>query len=162
MNKNQSARNGEIIFLAVLMLLGAYIFYRTFFLPPSFHQILGAAVYPRLIVGLLAILCLMVLWRKIKTAPFAAPAKAGAAPAGGAKPPLLASSLLVAAYGLGFTFLGYFVSSFVFIVLLVFVLSGYSRKVIPRAVLISAAVTALMYLFLVCFLDLYFPATLLF
>lgn len=162
MKKNGLARHGEIIFLSVLMILGVYIFYQTFFLPPSYYQLLGAAAYPRLIVALLAILCLVVLAQKNKAKPSTAPAGIEPSRPSGARPPLLASALLVVAYGLGFTFLGYFVSSFIFIVLLVYVLSGYLPKVIPKAILISAAVTGFMYLFLMQFLNLYFPQAWLF
>jgi hypothetical protein len=161
MKKNSLAQHGEIIFLVALILLGAYIFYRTFFLPPSFHQILGAAAYPRFIVGFLSILCLIILAQKLKEKP-AAPEGSKPGQPTDARPPLLISALLVIAYGLGFSFLGYFVSSFIFIVVLIYVLSGYLPRIIPWATLISAAVTAFMYLFLVQFLDIYFPETWLF
>jgi hypothetical protein len=162
MKRIEPARWEENIFLAVFMLWGAYIFYRTFLLPPSYHQTVGAAVYPRFIVGLLTILFSAVFIQKSKVKRLKVPAEIETQVHSDSRPPLLISALVVIAYGLGFTFVGYFVSSFIFIVILISVLSDYSPGLIPRAVLISTSVTGLIYLFLVKFLNLYFPESWLF
>jgi putative tricarboxylic transport membrane protein len=155
-------QTGETLFITGIMILGALMFYLTFDLPPSWYQPLGAAVYARVIVSVLEILCLVVVIQGFGKTKGKKDARSAMPETDKTRPPMLASGLMVLAYGLAVTFIGYFVSSFIFMILFIFVLSARSFKVIPKAVAVGLVVMTTLYIFLKYFLNLYFPETWLF
>ena len=153
---------GETVFLAGIMILGALMFYLTFDLPPSWYQPLGASVYARIILSILELLCLIVLLRNLGRTQKRGDAPDSAPKPDRVSPPMRSSGIIVFLYGLAVTFVGYFVSSFLFIVVLIFVLSARAVRMIPKAAAVGLLVMTTLYIFLKYFLNLYFPETWLF
>ena len=147
-----------------VMLLGIYILIASQGLQPSRYQPLGAAAYSRIIVGLLLVCGVICLWSMSRkpAAPKAQAAAAAKPAAGGSRLTMVLFVALVILYGLGFMWVGFFSSSFVFISLSSFLLSERRSIDLGKAVATALVVVGLVYVCFKYFLNLYFPEAWLF
>jgi len=146
-----------------VMLMGVTIFIASLGLESSMYQPLGAACYSRIIIGLLLLCGIGSLWstrRKLAASKESVETKKTAGDGSRLKMSLFV--VLVVLYGLGFMWLGFFSSSFLFISLSVFLLSGQRPIDLGRGVATAVVVVGLVYVCFKYFLNLYFPEVWLF
>ena len=151
-------RKGEVLFLSVLMGMAGYLFYLTFSLSPSWYQPVGAADYSRFIFVLLEIVCGLRMFKIFRQAKFNEKSTLdNKIEIKRIRNCVLLTMLVIFIYLIGLTSLGYFISTFLFLVICMWILSYYSLKIIPKAILISIILVALLYILFGQILNIYFP-----
>lgn len=152
-----AGRADAVIGLLLLALSGA-VFWLTRGLPHSLLVPLPPAFFPRLVAGVLAGLAVVLVVRGLR-AGAREPGRAAAAqaPVGPALP--VFGSL--AGYIAVIPALGFFASTFVFLVVLGWLLEERRRASLPRAVVVAAVTTVITYLVFTKYLQVLFPEGLL-
>lgn len=157
-------RRGETAVIISGVLLSLLIWYYTFFLPTSYYQSVGGEVYPRIIGTIVLAISLFMLFRQMKpglaknpqdTQPIINIPKE-------AKKVLLGVFVITFFYMLLVTYIGYFVTTLVFLVVMMWSLSEYNSGVLMRATLISLVITFMLFVSFSYAFHVYLPKGLLF
>ena len=144
------------------MAIGGLFFYQSFHLTSTMPQPMSSALYARIIIIFVELMGTIYIISDLMKRP---PAPKEAVKAPQAQAGTLQSYAVIVlsiAYGISFAYIGYCVTSFAFVLLMIWLLSRKTSKEFLRALLVSVIVTGLLFLCFKKFLNIYFMESLLF
>ena len=152
----------EYLFPLTVMAIGGLLFYQSFHLTSTMPQPMSSALYARIIIIFVELMgVIFIVSDMLKRSP-APKKKVVSAEDKTTSLQSLAIIVLSIAYGISFAYIGYCVTSFAFLFLLIWMLSRKTSKELVKALMISVIVTGLLFLCFQKFLNIYFMESLLF
>ena len=152
----------EYLFPLTVMGIGGLFFYQSFHLTNTMPQPMSSALYARIVIIIVELLGLFTIISEMRKKPAECKDAPRAAKEKTADYQSYAVIVLSIIYGISFAYIGYSVTSFAFVFILIWLLSAKTKKELLKGLLVSVLVTGFLFLCFKKFLNIYFMESLLF